>query len=245
RLGLRTALTVLGEALGRILDHLRRAETLAQSLGDHLRLGRVYADMSVIFWVAGEVDRAIDYSQRTLTLAATLGHVGLQARANILLGMAYYDAGDYPRAGERLEQNVALLQGELLSERFGTNGSVAASSRAQLSYCHTERGTFAQGLALAEEGLRLAETVNYPFTMIEACYGVGVVYLRQGDVQRAIPLLERAMGLCQDWHIPVFLPWQAAALGLAYALDGRVATGLSLVEHGVEQEIARGRSRRL
>jgi tetratricopeptide (TPR) repeat protein len=197
RLGLRTALTALAEAPGRILDHLRSAETLAQTLDDQLRLGRVYADMSVNCWAVGEMDRAVVYGQCTLALAATLGHIGLQARGNILLGMAYYDAGDYPRAVERLEQNVALLQGELLSERFGTNGSVAASSRAQLSYCHAERGTFAERLALAEEGLRLAETVNYPFTMIEACYGVGVVYLRQGDVQRAIPMLERAMGLCQ------------------------------------------------
>src|SRR5262249_56101132 len=36
-----------------------------------------------------------------------------------------------------------------------------------------------------------------------------------------------------------------AALGLAYALDGRVAAGLALVEHGVEQEVASARSRRL
>ena len=49
------------------------------------------------------------------------------------------------------------------------------------------------------------------------------MYLRQGDVQRAIPVLERAVGLCQDWHIPLLLPEHAAALGLAYALEGRVA----------------------
>jgi tetratricopeptide (TPR) repeat protein len=140
---------------------------------------------------------------------------------------------------------VATLQGELLSERFGSNGSVAASSRAWLSYCHTELGAFTEGLAMAEEGLRVAETVNYPFTQIEACHGVSVVYLRQGDVQRAIPMLERTMGLCQDWHILVFLPGQAAALGVAYALAGRVTAGLALGEHGVEQEVARGRSRRL
>ena len=40
-------------------------------------------------------------------------------------------------------------------------------------------------------------------------------------------------------------PGMAAALGLAYALDGRVAAGLALVEHGVEQAVARGRPRRL
>src|SRR5262249_38756665 len=43
RIGLHSALNALGEAPERMLDHLRSAETLAQALGDHLRLGRVYA----------------------------------------------------------------------------------------------------------------------------------------------------------------------------------------------------------
>ena len=64
-------------------------------------------------------------------------------------------------------------------------------------------------------------------------------------MHRAISMLERAMDLCQDWHIPLFLTWQAATLGLAYALDGRVAAGLALVEHGVEDAVARGRPRAL
>ena len=72
-----------------------------------------------------------------------------------------------------------------------------------------------------------------------------MVSLRQGDVQRAIPVLERAMGLCQDWHIPLLLPRQAAALGLAYVLEGRVAAGLALVEQGVEQAVAMGRPKSL
>jgi tetratricopeptide (TPR) repeat protein len=138
-----------------------------------------------------------------------------------------------------------MLQGELLYERFSTNPTIAATSRAWLSYCHAECGTFTEGLALAEEGLRIAETVNNPFSLVEACYGVSVVYLRQGHVQRAIPLLERAMGLCQDWHLLLFMPGQAAALGEAYALMGRVATGLELVEQGVKQGLARGRARGL
>jgi ATP/maltotriose-dependent transcriptional regulator MalT len=117
------------------------------------------------------------------------------------------------------------------------------TSRAWLGLCHAERGAFTEGRALAEDGLRVAETVNHPFSLIEACNGVSVVSLRQGEVQRAIPLLERAVGLCQDWHIPFLLPQMTAALGLAYALDGRVAAGLALLEHGVEQAVARGRPR--
>jgi tetratricopeptide (TPR) repeat protein len=69
------------------------------------------------------------------------------------------------------------------------------------------------------------------------------VYLHQGEVQRAIPLLERAVELCQDWHIPLLLPQLTANLGLAYTLEGRVAAGLALAEHGVEQAVAGGRPR--
>ena len=139
---------------------------------------------------------------------------------------------------------MATLQGERLAERFGAN-NLAAASRAWLSRCHAELGAFTAGLAIAEEGLRIAETVNNPFSLVEVCQGVSAVSLRQGDVQRAIPVLERAVGLCQDWDIPLLVPGTAAALGLAYALEGRIDEGLALVKHGVEQLVAKGRPRPL
>ncbi|HEY7490587.1 MAG TPA: AAA family ATPase, partial [Candidatus Tectomicrobia bacterium] len=239
RLGLRTTLTALGEAPGRKFDHLRRAEALAETLGDHLRLGRVYAEMGTDCRMIGDVDRAIDYCQRALTLAATLGHVGLRARTHQSMGRLYYDAGDYPRAVESFGWNIATLQGKLRYERFGTSGSVAASSRAGLSLCHAECGAFTEGLAIAGEGLQIAETVHSPFSLIEACHGLGGVSRRQGDVPRAIPMLERALSLCQDWHIALLLPWMAAALGLVYAMGGRSAMGLALAEQAAEQTAAR------
>jgi tetratricopeptide (TPR) repeat protein len=245
RLGLRTVLTALGEPPGRMLDHLRHAETLALALGDPLRLGHVYATLSTNCWNSGEVDCAIDYGQRTLALADTLGHIGLQARAHLSLGQVYGDSGDYAHAIASLAWNVANLQGELRSARFGANGIVAATSRTYLSDCHAECGTFTEGLALAEEGLRIAESVPHPFSLIAACRSVSGLYLRQGDVQRALPVLERGMALCQDWHILLLLPELAAALGLAYALDGRVAAGLPLAAHGVEQLVTVGRPRNL
>ena len=98
---------------------------------------------------------------------------------------------------------------------------------------------------MAAEGLLIAETVNNPFSLVEACFGVGKVYLRQGELQRAIRMLERSMGLCQDWHLVIFLPRTAGALGVAYAMDGRIAAGLALVEQGMESVVARGRARGL
>jgi class 3 adenylate cyclase/tetratricopeptide (TPR) repeat protein len=245
RLDLRAALSILGDAPGLMLDHLHCAEPLAQALGDHLRLGRIYAEMVGTYWVAGDADRAIAYGQRALALAAALGHGGLQAWAHLSLGQVYYDIGDYPRAVASLQRNVTTPQGDLHYERFGAIGSVSATSRAWLSFCHAECGAFTEGLAIAQAGLRIAETVQDPFSQIEACYGVSVVYRRQGDMLRAIPMLERAVRLCQEWHIPLFLPRYTAALGLTYALTGQVAAGLALVEQGMEQAVTRGRPRGL
>ena len=97
--------------------------------------------------------------------------------------------------------------------------------RAWLSLCHAERGAFTEGLAMAEEGLRIAETVQNPFSLIEACSGVSTVSLRQGEVQRAIPMLERAMGLCQDWPLPLLLPGTAASPGPGVCPGGACRRG--------------------
>ena len=86
------------------------------------------------------------------------------------------------------------------------------TSRAFLATCHAELGTFAEGRALGEEGLRIAEAVAHPASLIIASWGIGLLALRQGDLHRALPLLERAVGICQDADLSVPFAGTAAAL---------------------------------
>src|SRR5262247_3907189 len=55
---------------------------------------------------------------------------------------------------------------------------------------------------------------------------------------RALPLLERAVDLCQDTDLPVFFPRQAAALGTAYSQAGRIADAVPLLTRAMEQMMA-------
>ena len=71
-----------------------------------------------------------------------------------------------------------------------------------------------------------------------AYHGIGLLALRQGDLPRALPLLERAIGICQDADLPLFFPWIAAALGAAYALAGRGADAVPLLTQALEQATA-------
>jgi tetratricopeptide (TPR) repeat protein len=114
----------------------------------------------------------------------------------------------------------------------------AVLSRAYLAACHAELGTFAEGRILGDEGLRVAETVDHPGSLMYAFWGIGLLFLRQGDLHRAFPLLERAVGLCQEADLPALFPQMAAALGVAYTLCGRVADAIPLLTQAVEQTIA-------
>ena len=62
--------------------------------------------------------------------------------------------------------------------------------------------------------------------------------LCQGDLPRALPLLERAMGICQEAALPLFVPRVAAALGAAHTLSGRVADAVALLTPAMEQTMA-------
>ena len=101
---------------------------------------------------------------------------------------------------------------------------------------------FAEGRALGEEGRQIAEAVAHPGSLMLAYYGVGLLALRQGDLPRGLPLLERAVGICQDADLPGFFPRIASALGAGYTLDGRVADAVSLLTSAREQSIAMGRA---
>jgi class 3 adenylate cyclase len=54
-------------------------------------------------------------------------------------------------------------------------------------------------------------------------------------VDQAIPLLERAVEICQLEKIPVWFPASASYLGTAYTLSGRIEEALVLLEQAVKQ----------
>jgi tetratricopeptide (TPR) repeat protein len=68
-----------------------------------------------------------------------------------------------------------------------------------------------------------------------ASWGIGLLILCQGDLPRALPLLERVVGLCQEADMPAWFPWMAPALGAAYTLSGRIADAVPLLTQAMEQ----------
>jgi tetratricopeptide (TPR) repeat protein len=237
RLALRTALSPSGN-FERVLAYLHEAEALAVALDDSRRLGHVLLFLSELVSLRGAYDQAIAAAQRALTLA-TAGEAGvLSALANASLGRAYYAQGDYRQAIDCYRQAVAFLDGTRRRERFGYVIPPAVTSRTWFVLCHAELGLFAEGRPSGEEGLRIAEAVEHSGSLMVASWGAGVLSLRHGDLPRALPLLERAVSICQDPDLSVWFTRIAPYLGMAYTLAGRVADAVSLLAEAMQQSAA-------
>jgi tetratricopeptide (TPR) repeat protein len=234
RFDLRNAFWGLGE-ISQVLDYLHEAATLAKALDDQPRLGRVSVYICRYFVEIGDYHGAAESGQHALAVAETFGDFALQVMTSHSLGGAYHLLGDYHRAMGLLRRNVESLAGDLIRERFGMAGLPAVISRAWLVRCLAELGAFPEGIVHGEEAVRIAEAVDHPHSLIHAYLGVGFLSLRQRDLSRAIPVLERCLELHRMSNILFWFSETAAALGCAYALAGRVAEALPLLEQAEQR----------
>jgi class 3 adenylate cyclase/tetratricopeptide (TPR) repeat protein len=238
RISLRTALLPLGE-FRRIYDLLRDAATLAEALDDQRRLGRIWDRLCHASWQMGNYGAALEFGQRALAINTVLGNVEWQLNTNVNLANTYNALGDYGQAIACCRTSMSL-EGVLPSQPVGPTGRNDVNSRARLSQCLAVMGAFAEGITHGEEGIRMAEARDHPFSCASVYGSLGDLYLRKGDLHKAIALLERGVELCQVWQIQFYFPHVASPLGAAYALSDRVMEALPLLEQAVEQAVSTG-----
>ena len=235
RLDLRQPLLPLGE-LEQILGHLRRAESIAETLNDQRRLARTLCWLAYSYsFTLGDNERAIETGERALAIGRALEDVPLRALATFYLAFPRWQRGDYRQAIDGLRWIVVNLKGELIHERFGMTGYPSVLARGLLAWCLSDVGEFVEGRTCAEEAIGIAEALDQPFSQAVLRTWLGQFYLGQGDFRTAISLVEQSRTLVERWGLPRVGANTASLLGVAYVLDGRAADGLSFLEEGAAQ----------
>jgi tetratricopeptide (TPR) repeat protein len=228
RLELRSALTPTASLPTRTLACLREAEALALALGDRRRLGRVLRFLTINLYRMGVHEEALATGRRALAIATDVGDEVLEALASQSLGEVYWAHGDYAPAVECFERANALVDGERRDQRLGSLIFPVVFNRSGLAMAHADLGTFSEGRAVAAEALRIAQHLGHPPSIIWAGLAVGLVAVREGDIEEAVVALERALELCRESNVG-FTVRVAAPLGTAYALAGRIHDGIQLI----------------
>ena len=232
RFDLRTALFPLGE-FERIVGYLREAEGLARTLDDQRRLGQMFVQMCLNLHMTGHPTEALAFGQNALALAESLGDVPLQVTGNLYLGADCIRTGDYRRAEDFLRNVLQLLDGDRSRDRFGLAGFPAVLVRSWLAWVFADRGKFKEGIIHGQEGIRLAEALDHPYSLAFACWTLAYLEIARGELSHAVHLLERGLALSREWNLTFFSAMSTGSLGYAYALSGRVAEGIPLLEHAL------------
>lgn len=235
---IRNVLQPLGDRQ-RIASYLRQAELLAGRLNDARRTGWVQSYLTDHFWMLGRYGDAAAAGEQAIAIAEQLCDLPLQVVTNLPLGLAHHTRGDYRRALEYFRWNATRLEGELVRERFGMFVLPSSFSRSFAAWGLADMGEFAEGSAVGEEALRIAEAAEHPFSCGYAHLGLGVVSLRQGDLRRALRSFERALAAGAFADSPVGFAYVALHLGYARALTGQPDEGISILEQSVK--IAEGK----
>jgi tetratricopeptide (TPR) repeat protein len=151
------------------------------------------------------------------------------------LSRAYNALGDYAAAATVSQRNVELLdRGAMAHDYFNT----PVLSRCAWASSLAELGQFAEAIARADEGARMADITERAFPIIAARLASGTVRLLKGELEPAILSLERGLDLSKSRNIQLYFVTCEANLGHAYVLSGRLREGLEFLEHAVAQEVS-------
>jgi tetratricopeptide (TPR) repeat protein len=240
RFALRNALWPVGE-FDRILPHLREARDAAEALADQPRIGRAYSYITQYHWIVGDYERAIEAGHRAMAIGRTLGDLAVQVSTNLHVGLAHHARGDYQTAVRVLTRNVELLRGDLAREHFGLAALPAVYSRTWIAWSLAELGEFREAIGRGQEEVEIADAAGHPLSRVNAYFGIGYAYLRQGTLRSAIDALGTGFKLCQSLTVPFWLPVATSLLGRAYALSGQLAEAIPLLEEAVERAAAMAR----
>jgi tetratricopeptide (TPR) repeat protein len=225
-LALRTALIPLGDS-ALILTHMRAADTLAQRLGDVDRQGRIAAYWTRDLGGMGHYAEAVSWGQRALAIIHK--DVILRMTTQLYLSYTYYCMGLYQSAVSILQEAFASLDSLPGHARLGA-ALPAVVLRYSLIRSLTELGQFDDGRRFGQEALHIAEPAGHPFSLYQIWSVLAGLYLCQGTLDHAIPLLERSLALCQEADLPYGIPHTVCRLGWAYTQAGRHVEALPCLE---------------
>ena len=225
-----------GEIWNKALTYLRELGEVASAAEIDQVLGLGPESPGQLWW-AGEHERAVKAAERDMAVGASFGNFSMRIVAGCRLGQAHHALGNYGRAVELFRQTVGSLQGDLVHERFGMTAFASVWARSWLAWSLAECGEFAEGAAVGEEALRIAQSAEHPYSQVQAVFGLGTVYAIQGRADLAIPALEQGLVVARLEKIHFLAPFITGPLGAACAVAGELDRAIAVLEQTVEQAV--------
>ena len=205
------------------LEILSTTENLAQSLGDELRLGKLFRRSAQIFWLRGQPEVAGDYARRTLRAAEesgdeTLLHASLRMLGRVGIALSKFDDA------------IAYLLRYVNLEHLTRRPPALPIVLGYLGVAYARVGSWERGLEAAERGVRLAEAEGIRQTLDFARMQLGFIYAEKRDWENCRQVLAPALDhLPSDGSLTPLGFMLMSLNGRMHSHTGQVAKGIAMI----------------
>jgi tetratricopeptide (TPR) repeat protein len=228
RLMLFRAYLMRGE-IGPMTATLTRAVETAKALGDERRLALATAQLAMAQWMQGDHLAAAGSARLVLDHARRTDDLPLQIFGTHTLANAEHGQGRLKDAISLHGQVIdALARHGLEKHRLGWAGLPSVMSRAFLGWFLIEAGQFEEARRHIEAGCALADAAKQPYSQVLIHAAEGLYHLRLGYPERAVPILEPTLKMCQ--RVFTMEAMLAGWLGTALVRVGRPADALAVAQ---------------
>lgn len=224
-----------GHAAPEVRTCFERSETLCEQLGDTPGRLPVLLGLWRHHVVRGELERARDLAERLLASAEQADDAPFIVLAHSALGTNLMYQGETARSWSHFERGIRLY-GDLPPEAkrraaqafsYGQNpGVMNLLYGGCVLWC---LGQPDRALALAEEGLALADELAHPFSQAFASVIAAWVHQFRRDYRAAGERAQRAIEISMAQGFQLFVAVGSVLLGWSLAMQGQTEKGIGMI----------------
>jgi class 3 adenylate cyclase/tetratricopeptide (TPR) repeat protein len=202
----------------------------ARALGDERRLALANSQLATAQWMQGDHVAAAGSARFVLEYGQRTDDLPLQVFGKHTLANAHHGQGRLDDAISLHREIIdALAQRGLESQRLGWVGGLpSVMSRAFLAWFLIEAGRFDDARQEIEAGCAVADAAKQPYSQVLIHAGDGLYHLRRGYPERAVPILDSTLKMCQ--RVFTMEAMLAGWLGSALVRVGRPADALAVTQ---------------
>jgi predicted ATPase len=201
----------------------RRAHELCQSLDDDLRLFSVLSGLWSYHLVRGEHTMATSYTDEMFRLAPRMQNEGMLIQAAWASGCSRFFKGQFAGAHASFERGRGLYDRQrhrALAFQFGQDPAVSCHCFDAMTLWTL--GYPDQAEKEAQEAIRLARDLEYPFTLTWCLSMIGMYYTMRHDYAGAERVVTEGLTLTQEYGFSFFAESLIAYRAIGSAAQGRI-----------------------
>ncbi len=228
----RLTVVIALEPLGRhrqIAQVLREARSLADTVGDPLRVTAVNCQLAVALWRLGEHEAAMSAAEAAADNANKIQEPALMFAAMHHIGIIHHETGNFAKSVEIHEQCFRLETTEQHGKRAGWAAYPSVVLRTFLADSLIELGDLERAEAMAMDASERAETANHAYSRANINHVLARLRTAQGRHDDAISLLKQSWQTCLELEIIQMYPIFAARMGEAYLAAGDLESALEIL----------------